>query len=60
MRWRRAIARTWLVLSVAWIASIVLVFSYGEPAPLQELLTAIVPPRSGLVCGLGDRLGCER
>ena len=48
MRWRRVVARTWLVLSVVWVAWIVLIFSYGEPAPVQELLTALVPPALGL------------
>lgn len=41
--------RTRLVPSVVWAAWIVLIFSYGSPAPIQEVLTAIVPPALGLI-----------
>ena len=58
MRWRRAIARTWLVLLVAWIASIVRVFSYGEPAPVQETADGDRAARIWAACHLCVRLDC--
>lgn len=48
MRWRRVVARSWLLLSGIWIAWIVLVFSYGEPQSALELWTALLPPALGL------------
>jgi O-antigen ligase len=44
MRWRRRIARTWLIMSVLWVLYVVTVFSYGEPASGRELMVALVPP----------------
>lgn len=60
MRWRRRIARTWLIVSVLWVLYIVTIFSYGEPAAGRELMVALVPPAFLLIIISAGRWIAER